>query len=293
MKHPANRKEHASAGKKKKRIKAITSAVCAAYIFISAAAGNHPVMASYSAAQNAPVWAGAARRSLGDVLAGMFGEKHAFGTEARQVRTITTREPIPYNVSYIDVPEMYKGYEQIVRHGVAGERTVQAQVVFAGNVPVQVVSVSAQRTAAPIAQITRRGAKVLKTRTVDGGVSGVSFKRPVATGWLSADFYDYPHHNGIDFAAPYGTPVRAAAGGVVSLSRWYGEYGYCVIIDHPDGSQTLYAHNSRLLVSQGQSVRQGEIIAQIGSTGNSTGNHLHFEIRVDGEFLDPLTYIDK
>ena len=108
-----------------------------------------------------------------------------------------------------------------------------------------------------------------------------------------ADFYDYPHHNGIDLAAPYGTPVYAAAEGVVEQAGWYGEYGICVILRHADGSRTLYGHNSSVSVSVGQTVKQGEKIANVGSTGNSTGNHLHFEIRVDGRMIDPLVYLDQ
>ncbi|WP_368236678.1 M23 family metallopeptidase, partial [Anaerotruncus rubiinfantis] len=94
-------------------------------------------------------------------------------------------------------------------------------------------------------------------------------------------------------AAPRGTPVYAAAEGKVSLAGWYGEYGRCVIIDHADGSQTLYGHNSALMVSAGQTVKQGQKIAEVGSTGNSTGNHLHLELRVGSRFLDPLIYLDQ
>lgn len=147
--------------------------------------------------------------------------------------------------------------------------------------------------ARPVDQVVKRGTRVLRSETADGSRWVSSFIRPLKTGWLSADFYDYPHHNGIDLAAPHGTPVYAAAQGRVVLAGWYGEYGKCVIIEHADGSRTLYGHNSSLDVSVGQEVKQGEKIANVGSTGNSTGNHLHFEIRIGSSFLDPLVYIDK
>ncbi|MEX1028399.1 MAG: peptidoglycan DD-metalloendopeptidase family protein [Candidatus Paceibacterota bacterium] len=88
-------------------------------------------------------------------------------------------------------------------------------------------------------------------------------------------------YNGIDFGAGYGTPIVASARGTVIISRtgWNGGYGTYVVIDHANGTQTLYAHNSQNTVSVGQSVEQGQVIAYMGSTGRSTGNHVHFEVR--------------
>jgi lysostaphin len=100
-------------------------------------------------------------------------------------------------------------------------------------------------------------------------------------------------HRGIDIAAPVGTPVVAAADGVVATSGWdSGGYGNKVDIRHPDGSLTRYAHNSRLLVRAGQTVRQGQLIAEMGSTGRSTGPHLHFEIRPSGKgAVNPMAFL--
>ena len=102
-------------------------------------------------------------------------------------------------------------------------------------------------------------------------------------------------HNGIDIAGPIGTPIHAAAAGVVVSAGWNdGGYGNLVKIQHPNGSVTFYAHNQKVLVQQGQQVRQGEIIAELGSTGNSTGPHCHFEIRPQGQTaVNPLTLLDK
>jgi murein DD-endopeptidase MepM/ murein hydrolase activator NlpD len=100
-------------------------------------------------------------------------------------------------------------------------------------------------------------------------------------------------HRGIDIAGPVGTPIVAAASGVVVRSGWNsGGYGNVVDIRHPDGSMTRYAHNSRLLVREGQQVRQGQSIAHMGSTGYSTGPHLHFEIHLPGSgTVNPIAYL--
>ncbi len=104
------------------------------------------------------------------------------------------------------------------------------------------------------------------------------YMRPINGGRRSQGMHG---HNGVDLADRYGSPIYAAADGVVIISRtgWNGGYGTYVVISHPNGTQTLYAHMSKLLVSSGQSVKQGEQIGNMGSTGKSTGNHLHFEVR--------------
>ncbi len=95
-------------------------------------------------------------------------------------------------------------------------------------------------------------------------------------------------HTGLDIACPTGTAIHAAANGEVILSGWMGAYGNAVVIDHGGGVQTLYGHNSRLIVRAGQQVRRGQVIASAGSTGWSTGPHCHFEKRVNGRPVNPL-----
>lgn len=98
-------------------------------------------------------------------------------------------------------------------------------------------------------------------------------------------------HSGIDIGAPHGAPIYAAADGVVIFAGWYYGYGYTVIIDHGSGISTLYAHCSSLSVYRGQAVYRGQVIARVGSTGNSTGPHLHFEVLINGRPVNPLNYL--
>ena len=98
----------------------------------------------------------------------------------------------------------------------------------------------------------------------------------------------YSLHRGVDISCPSGTPVQAAADGEVILAGWMGAYGYAVVIDHGGGVSTLYGHNSKLLVGVGQQVKSGQVIARSGSTGWSTGPHVHFEKRVNGKPVSPM-----
>ena len=99
-------------------------------------------------------------------------------------------------------------------------------------------------------------------------------------------------HRGVDIGAPTGTSVKAADAGMVTFAGWNGGYGNLVKIDHGKGKQTWYAHLSRFGVSVGDKVSQGDVVGYVGSTGISTGPHLHFEVHVDGVALDPLTFYD-
>lgn len=100
-------------------------------------------------------------------------------------------------------------------------------------------------------------------------------------------------HEGIDFIAPRGTPILAAAAGVVITSKYHPGYGNMVEIEHNNKTTTRYAHASKLLVKEGDIVRLGQTVALVGSTGRSTGPHLHFEVRVDGEAVNPLKFLEK
>ncbi len=124
---------------------------------------------------------------------------------------------------------------------------------------------------------------------------GVSLIKPI-TGTITSRFgarssIRSSAHTGLDISSPTGTPIKAAAPGTVIWSGRKGSYGYLVVISHSNGVQTYYGHCSALYVSAGQSVSQGQTIAAVGSTGNSTGPHLHFEIRVNGVAYNPQNYV--
>ncbi len=112
-----------------------------------------------------------------------------------------------------------------------------------------------------------------------------------AYGWRQSPFgQGWKFHAGLDLEGDRGDPVYAVQRGLVVFSGWYGGYGYVIDIDHGDGVVTRYGHNSQLLAPAGEMVEAGDLIAQVGSTGWSTGPHLHFELRVDGESVDPSPY---
>ena len=137
-----------------------------------------------------------------------------------------------------------------------------------------------------------------KAAGIAGGVESEggpgSFSWPVTGtitspfGWRSNPFGGSPEfHQGLDIAAPSGTTVTAAAGGTVIMAQWYGGYGNYILIDHGGGYSTGYGHLSAIYVSNGQSVSRGQAIGAVGSTGQSTGPHLHFEVRINGKPVDP------
>lgn len=100
-------------------------------------------------------------------------------------------------------------------------------------------------------------------------------------------------HEGVDIAGDYGTPISATAAGTVTQAGWVGSYGYLVEVKHADGIVTRYGHNSAVLVYEGQHVDQGSMIALMGSTGNSTGPHCHYEVRIHGEAVDPMYFLPQ
>lgn len=100
-------------------------------------------------------------------------------------------------------------------------------------------------------------------------------------------------HTGVDISAPQGTPVHATADGIVIHAGWNGGYGRCVIIDHGNGYQTWYAHLSRLDVIEGQEIRQGETLGAVGSSGRSTGSHLHYEVRIGSTPVNPYRFLAR
>ena len=138
---------------------------------------------------------------------------------------------------------------------------------------------------------------LMSTRSLDERIAPGGW--PIVGGWISSHFGrrsdpltgHSAFHAGVDFAAPSGSRVIATGPGVVSFSGYKDGYGYVVEINHPTGHLTRYGHNSRNLVREGQTVQKGDAIAIIGSTGRSTGTHVHFEVERDGNKLNPMKYL--
>lgn len=137
----------------------------------------------------------------------------------------------------------------------------------------------ATRGAGPIGPFAMPSGMPVAARAL---TSGFGLRRHPILGGLRS-------HAGLDLAAPTGTPVVATSSGVVSADGWYGGYGLLVAVDHGGGVQTRYGHMSRLAVVAGQRVRKGEVIGYVGSTGRSTGPHLHYEMRIGGQAVNPLS----
>jgi murein DD-endopeptidase MepM/ murein hydrolase activator NlpD len=147
---------------------------------------------------------------------------------------------------------------------------------------------SLQRESAALAATIRSA----QSGSVGSGVSASGLIWPVHGPVTSGFGWRWGRmHEGIDIAVPTGTPVAAAASGTVITAGWLGGYGNLVVIDHGNGLATAYGHNSSVTVGVGQSVAQGQVIAYSGSTGHSTGPHVHFEVRVNGSPVDPLGYL--
>ncbi len=130
-------------------------------------------------------------------------------------------------------------------------------------------------------------------------VVAVPSRMPLDAGRMSSGYGMRNHpvlkrrrkHNGVDIAAPTGTPVYATADGLIGRADWFSSYGLYISIDHGADLETRYAHLSRLAVAAGDTVRKGDIIGYVGSTGRSTGPHLHYEVRVDGLAVNPIPYM--
>lgn len=146
--------------------------------------------------------------------------------------------------------------------------------------------------------VTARGNTRISTSTNVSGARpslGISLIQPVS-GKLTSRYGERSSirssaHTGLDIATSYGTPIKAAASGTVIFAGTKGSYGKLIIVQHGNGVQTYYGHCSSLVATVGQTVSQGQVIAKVGSTGNSTGNHLHLEIRVNGNSYNPQYYL--
>lgn len=193
------------------------------------------------------------------------------------------------DIIYIDNDNWYTTQTQTLQEPSAGHRKVVVDVSYRNKEEVARNILKEEITYEAVPKIVERGTKIPPTyiKPLSGGRKSSGFgRRRAPTRGASS------YHKGIDWATPVGTAVMASSAGTVSKAGWGSGYGYVVYINHADGRQTRYGHLSKVLVSQGQTVSQGQKIALSGNTGVSTGPHVHFEILINGSQVDPMKYLN-
>jgi len=209
----------------------------------------------------------------------------------RTVDSITYNEAIACPVEEVEDSSMYQGESKVLEAGVQGEALIQANITYVnGKEHDRIVNETTVLSEATT-RVVAVGTKVRPSWYPNGYFNWPCSGNITSRFGYRTIFGSYSFHSGIDIAAPYGTSIRASDGGTVIFSGWKGTYGKLVIIDHGNGYQTYYGHCSSLLVSAGDKVYQGQNIGKVGSTGRSTGNHCHFEIKVGGTSVNPLSYL--
>ncbi len=202
------------------------------------------------------------------------------------VKEVAYTDSIPYGVTYQDDPTQYYGAESIISEGVNGTKSVSAVITYTNGVETSRQILNEAVTLDPVNQVIAQG-----TMPLPPAVSTGTFLIPTS-GNISEIFGDSSHAGGcaVDITNSYGTNIYASDSGIVIKASYYGTYGNCIIIDHGNGYSTLYAHLNGYNVTVGQQVSQGQVIGSMGSTGYSTGTHLHFEIRYDNARQPILSY---
>ncbi len=198
---------------------------------------------------------------------------------------------IPFATLYEDDPDSYEGTEIVRVGGMPGDALSTREIRFVNGQEMGREEVALTVLTEPTTEVVARGTKVRPPKSPTG-----SYMRPyygvLTSNFGYRKFGGGENHKGIDLAGPTGSPIVASDGGTVTFAGTKSGYGLTVMISHGGGVETLYGHCSKLLVKVGQAVAKGEQIAKVGSTGRSTGPHLHFEVRVGGKAVSPWKYID-
>ncbi|MDY2680391.1 MAG: peptidoglycan DD-metalloendopeptidase family protein [Lentihominibacter sp.] len=208
---------------------------------------------------------------------------------AKITELVTYDEKIEYKVIKKDDDDIYEGDKEVTQKGKDGSREVTARIVSVNGEQIEETELVTTVTKEPVNKIIHVGTKE-RPPTVGSG----KFIWPLDGGYTVTSEFGQRWgrlHAGLDLGCPVGSNVRAADGGTVTQAGYHGSYGYLVVIDHQNGMETYYAHNSQLLVNVGDKVYQGQHIAESGNTGRSTGPHCHFEIHVNGSAVNPRTYL--
>lgn len=202
------------------------------------------------------------------------------------VEETTFTEVIPFNTQYQRDGNLWNWESRVLKNGVRGEKEVTAIITRENGQEVEREIISETIIKEPSAQVVLQG-----TRATARSGTG-RFMWPTTVGRLTSPFGNRwdGFHAGVDVGASSGTPIYAADAGRVSFAGRQGNYGLLVIINHSNGYQTYYAHCSSILVKTGQQVKKGDLIARVGNTGRSTGPHLHFEVRRNGNPVNPMNF---
>lgn len=203
--------------------------------------------------------------------------------------TVTYSEEIPFEENVTEDANLYEGINRIVRQGENGTAEITERIERENGEIVSQTVMKSVITEKPVVQLRTVGTKYRPENVGTG-----DFIRPYS-GTVSSRFgaRSSGNHTGVDFCGNVGDSIVAADSGTVIFSGWSGGYGNIIKIDHNNGYVTYYAHCSELYANVGDVVQKGDVIAAVGSTGNSTGPHVHFEIRYGGDYLDPLGYVEE
>jgi murein DD-endopeptidase MepM/ murein hydrolase activator NlpD len=212
------------------------------------------------------------------------------------VETLTREEELKYETEVQQDDTMYNTQKKVIQEGKIGKRQVVTEVTKVNGVEVsnKVVQETVLEPAVNeiIAKGTKEPPKDTPASSGGGGTSASGFGWPTSGPLTSGYGTRWGRlHAGIDIGVATGTPVYASKSGTVIASGWYSGYGKLVKVDHGNGQVTYYAHNSKLLVNTGTKVSKGQLLCLSGNTGNSTGPHCHFEIRINGSPVNPMKYL--
>ena len=212
----------------------------------------------------------------------------------KTVSVATNRVEVPFETKNVKDSTKVRGYSKVTTKGENGITEKTEETVRINGEVTETKVLSSKVIKEQVTQVVTVGtADNYVSATTSAQAKSAGFICPISSGRyrVSAYYGDGRNHKAIDLAADRGTPIFAVAAGTVTYAGWDSDYGYNIIIQHANGIKTRYAHANALCVSTGATVAQGDMIATVGSTGWSTGNHLHFEVIVNGTRVNPGPYI--
>ena len=215
----------------------------------------------------------------------------------KTTEVVTEKEPVEFKKVTKKTDKLYVGQRKVKQKGSEGLKEVTKEVTKENGETIEENLIYEAVLKEPQTRIVLSGTK----RQEEDAFTAAADVKQEGSGELTAPVSSMnvtsgfgPRwgraHLGVDLGMPSGAPISAADAGTVIFTGYSGSYGNLVKVDHGNGMITYYAHCSRVLAEQGQAVERGEVIAEVGSTGNSTGPHLHFEVRMNGENVDPMNY---